>query len=85
MIKYKKYNFYLSHFPTCVGNYDDHVKFWCLCGHTHTKDKFLDIDKKCYHVELDANNNYPVLLDNIVEEIKTKYNRDKGEISKNDD
>ena len=38
-----------------------------------------------YHVGIDSHNNYPVLLDDIIEEIKTKYNGDKGEISKNDD
>ena len=38
-----------------------------------------------YHVGIASHNNYPVLLDDIIEEIKTKYNGDKGEISKNDD
>lgn len=70
MIKYKKYHFYLCHYPTCVSNGNDPVKVWCLCGHTHTKEKFLDIEKKCYHVEIDAHNNYPILLDNIIEDIK---------------
>ena len=78
MIKYKKYTFYLSHYPTAVGNYDDelkHNKFYSLCGHTHTKDKFLDFNNmKSYHVELDAHNNFPVDIDNIIEDIKNKIN-----------
>jgi hypothetical protein len=30
----------------------------------------------CYHVELDAHNNYPVLLDNIIEDIKEYLHED---------
>lgn len=74
MIKYGKYQFYLSHYPTSVGNYDDekhHNKFYCLCGHTHTKDKWKDFHTmKAYHVELDAHNNYPVSIDEIIDDIK---------------
>ena len=78
VIKEGKWRFYLSHYPTCVGNYDDeirHNKLYCLCGHTHTKDRFLDMDKKCYHVELDAHNCYPVLLTDIIDDIK-QYNEE---------
>lgn len=71
MLKYRKYHFYLSHFPTCVGNYDDNKKMWCLCGHTHTQDKFLDVEKKCYHVEIDSHNNFPIEIEDIIKDIKT--------------
>lgn len=70
VIKYKKWNFYLSHYPTCVGNGDDSVKMWCICGHTHTENKFLDIDKKCYHVEPECQNNFPVEIEKIIEDIQ---------------
>lgn len=74
VIKKGKWSFYLSHYPTKVGNYDDeetHRKFYSLCGHTHTKDKWLDFKEcKSYHVELDAHNCYPVLLDDIIKDIK---------------
>ena len=74
-IKYGKYHFYLSHYPTSVGNYDDeiiHNKFYCLCGHTHTQDKFKDFASfKSYHVELDAHNNYPVSIETIIQDIKS--------------
>ena len=69
-IKYKKKYFILTHYPTIVGNYGDEKPLWSLCGHLHTKDKFIDIDKKCYHVEVDAHNNYPVLLDDIIKDLK---------------
>ena len=77
-LKYKKYHFFLSHYPTLCGNYDDGKELKKhminLCGHTHTKDPFADWDKGLiYHVELDAHNNYPVLIDDIIEDIKDKY------------
>lgn len=77
LIKYKKYNIYLSHFPTIVSNYDRDkplkARVINLCGHSHTKDKWADYDKGLiYHCELDSHNNYPVLLDDIITEIKEK-------------
>lgn len=75
IIKSGKWRFYLSHFPTKVGNYDDeqkHTKFYCLCGHVHTKDKWLDWHDKCYHVELDAHNCLPKSIDDIINEIENK-------------
>lgn len=76
LLKYRKYHFYLSHFPALTSNYDVDkplkTRTICLCGHTHTKDKFQDMNLGIiYHVELDAHNNFPVSLDNIIEDIKT--------------
>ena len=67
MIKDGKWNFYLSHYPAHIGNFNDekNKKFWCLCGHLHTQDRFIDMQDKCYHVELDAHNCYPVNLETI--------------------
>ena len=75
--KYDKYHFYLSHYPCIVSNYDADkplkARTISLCGHSHTKDKFQDIDKGLiFHVELDTNNCYPWLLDDIIEDIKNK-------------
>ena len=74
MIKYKKYNFLLSHHPTLTSNMDADkpikARIINLCGHYHTMDKFCEMDKGlCYHVDMDAHNCYPCLLDNIIEEI----------------
>lgn len=74
-IKYKGYNFYLSHYPTLTSNYDEDKplerRVINLCGHTHTTDKFSDMDKGLiYHVELDAHDNKPVLLDDILNDVK---------------
>ena len=75
ILKYRGYHFYLSHYPTLTSNYDDNKPFKRrvinLCGHSHTKDKFIDMDKGLiYHVELDAHQNKPVLIDDIIEDIK---------------
>lgn len=76
-LKYGHYHFWLSHYPTLVSNYDDDkplkARVIALCGHTHTSDPFHDWDKGLiYHCELDAHNNRPVLIDDIIEDIKQK-------------
>lgn len=70
-LNYKKYHFYLSHYPTITSNndYDKSLKARLLniCGHSHVQNKWEDIDKGyIYHCELDAHNCMPVLLDNII-------------------
>lgn len=81
--KYRKYNLYLSHFPTLVSNWGENDKplkqrTINLCGHSHTQDRWADWDQgPIYHCELDAHNNYPVLLDDILQEMKEKYTLDK--------
>ena len=76
IFRYNGYRFYLSHYPTLVGNYDDNKKLLneCLinlCGHSHYQNKFQDMDKGLiYHCELDAHNCYPVEIDQIIEDIK---------------
>lgn len=79
VIKYGKFRFYLSHYPTLCGNVDDGKYFSQhtinLCGHTHTKDKFNDWDKgMIYHCELDAHDMKPVSIDQIIEDCREKYN-----------
>ena len=71
LIRYKGYSIYVSHYPTMTGNYDE-SKFMknCVinvCGHTHTSDKFADIDKGwIYHVDPEAHDNRPVPVDQII-------------------
>ncbi len=77
ILKHKGYSFYLSHYPTMTSNLDIDKplqrRVINLCGHVHTQDRFSDMDKGLiYHVELDCQNNKPVLLDDIIEDIK-KY------------
>ncbi len=76
-LKYNGYHFYLSHYPTLTSNYDIDKplkrRMINLCAHSHTKDKFQDFDKGLiFHVELDTNNCYPWLIDDIITNIKEK-------------
>ena len=72
MLKYNKYHFYLSHYPTLTSNYDDdkplRVRQLCLAGHTHSKEKFEDCGS--YNVAVDAHNCSPVSIDQIIEDFK---------------
>jgi calcineurin-like phosphoesterase family protein len=76
-IRCGKRHFFLSHYPTIVSNKDNPKKVYNLCGHTHTKDCFLDWQYKCYHVELDAHNNYPISLNKIIEDIKEREKNER--------
>ena len=81
ILKYNGYTFYLSHYPTICSNYDDDKplrrKVISLCGHRHVSDPFYDMDKGLiYHIELDAHNNKPCLLDDIIQDI-IKYKEKK--------
>lgn len=75
VIHYRKYHFYLSHFPTLTGNLEKeslHQMTLGLFGHTHSKDKFYEDRPYMYNVALDANHNTPVLLDDIIDRMKEK-------------
>ena len=74
-LKVGKQMFFLSHYPCLTSNCDEdkplNRRIINLCGHTHTQDKFLDMDKGLiYHVELDAHDCYPVQIETIIEDIK---------------
>lgn len=82
VIKYKGYNFYLSHHPTITANLDFEkplkARLINLCGHVHTQDKFLDMESGViYHVEMDAHDCMPVSLDDILTDIKAYLAQDE--------
>lgn len=66
--KIGKFGILLSHYPTIVANTtkDKIVNFH---GHTHSKNKFSEFNC-CYHIGVDANNNYPVNLEEGLEEFR---------------
>lgn len=81
IIHYRKYHFYLSHFPTLTGNLEKESLHQCtlnLFGHTHSKDQFFEDRPYMYNVALDANHNTPVLLDDIIEKMKQKVEECKN-------
>ena len=73
MLKCGKKHFYLSHYPTRTANYDDD-KVWNrvynLCGHSHTSNKFDDIDMCAYHVDVESHNCTPISMNEIIEDLR---------------
>lgn len=77
MVKFGKQHIYLSHYPTLTSNNEVgrslHAKTICLCGHTHTTDKWADWDKGLiYHVEMDCHDMKPVNLETVIGDISEK-------------
>lgn len=73
-LKYNGYRFFLTHYPTLCNNWDDgktlKKKLINICGHTHTKDPFIDWDKGAiFHCELDTNYCMPWSIEEIIENL----------------
>lgn len=75
--RYKKFSIYLSHYPTFTANFDDkyfnqHVIN--LHGHTHSKTNWIiPTNPFMYHVGMDSHNCTPVHIEEILSDIKAKY------------
>lgn len=71
MMKYKKYNFYLSHHPTMTSNLEKapylRMHLINLFGHTHQQKRFYEDMPYMFHVGMDSNNCTPVLLDDAIQ------------------
>lgn len=77
LLSLKKWNFFLSHLPTLCGNLDDrHHGLYGLHGHTHSQDRFEFMQFRSYNVALDAHNNFPVSIDEIISDIETYKKRE---------
>ena len=72
------YHFYVSHYPTITSSMDNGAPISqhmiCLCGHTHSKNKFYNEMPFIYNVALDAHNNRPVEIEEIITDIINKVN-----------
>ena len=74
-LKYKKHHFYLSHYPTLTGNLEKESLTQMtlnLYGHTHQISNFYMDMPYMYHVGVDSHDCKPVLLDDIIEEMRQK-------------
>lgn len=74
-LKYKKYHFVLTHYPMLTGNLEkESLKQMSLnlYGHTHQLTNFYNDMPFMYHVGVDSHNGYPVLVDDIIEEMNKK-------------
>ena len=74
-LKYKKYHFVLTHYPMLTGNLEkESLKQMSLnlYGHTHQLTNFYNDMPFMYHVGVDSHSGYPVLVDDIIEEMNKK-------------
>jgi len=77
LIKCGKLSIYMSHYPTLTSNYDEkhfsqHVL--SLHGHTHQRTNWLDPKNPfLYHVGLDSHNNTPVHIDEVITDIRQRW------------
>ena len=82
-LKYKKLNFYLSHYPTITAQLEATSLHECVCnlyGHTHQKTKFYNGIFFMYHCGMDSNNCTPRLLDDIISEMKDEVVKSKEQL-----
>lgn len=75
VIKYGKYHFYLSHYPTMTSNLEKEHLSQCLInlyGHTHQQTNFYNDIPFMYHVGMDSHNCTPISIEQIIEDCKAK-------------
>lgn len=78
VIKHGKQSIYLSHYPTLTSNFDQkhfsqHVIN--LHGHSHQQENWLDPSNPfMYHVGLDSHNCTPVHIDEVIADIRNRWN-----------
>ena len=71
-LKYKKYHFFLTHYPCYTGNLEKeslHQMTLNLSGHTHSKNKFYNNLPFIYNVACDAHNCCPVNINQIIQDM----------------
>ena len=77
-IKFGKHSIYMSHYPTLTANFDDkkfsqHVIN--LHGHIHQRTNWLQLDNPfMYHIGVDSHNCTPVHIDEVIADIKNRWN-----------
>lgn len=78
VIKHNNHSIYLSHYPTLTANFDEkhfsrHVIN--LHGHTHQQKNWLDPNNPfMYHVGMDSHNCTPVHIDEVITDIRQRWN-----------
>lgn len=68
-IRFKKYEYLMTHYPTLVWNGEDPKPVWNIHGHDHDKSIFHETGHN-YDVCMEAHNCYPVSLEQIHADIK---------------
>lgn len=72
MVEYSGRQFYCSHYPTETADLQSNPShaIICLCGHTHRKAKFHDGKPYIYNVSVDAHDNRPVSIEEILKDFE---------------
>lgn len=82
ILKYGKYRFYLSHYPTLCMHYDNRPPqkdLINLFGHTHQqtcffKDGVTDVENcRMYNVGVDAHECAPISIENVIKDLEKAY------------
>lgn len=75
-VRYKKREFFLCHYPVLTASLEQDPKRAVinLFGHTHSKEKFYEDRPYMYNVAVDANDNRPVSIDEIMAAFDAKVN-----------
>ena len=86
-IKFGKHSIYMSHYPTLTANFDTGKHFSQnvinLHGHIHSKNNWMiPTNPFIYHVGVDSHNCTPVHIDEILSDIKQRWN-EIGKLPKN--
>ena len=71
-MRFKKYEYLLTHYPTLVWNGEDPKPVWNLHGHDHDSIVFHEHLGHCYDVCMEAHNCYPTPMEQIHAEIKAR-------------
>ena len=74
-LNYRKYHFYMSHYPTITSNLEKESLHQCtinLYGHTHQQSKFYNDIPYLYCVCPEAHNNFPVSIDKVILDMNKK-------------
>ena len=75
-LKYKKYNFFLTHYPCITTNGTTKSLKQVvinLFGHTHQTSNFYEDIPWIYHVGMDSHDCEPVNLDDVIVEMEEKF------------
>lgn len=79
-LKYGKYTFFLTHYPCLTGNGEKHLSECIinLYGHTHQTTPYFEGNPQLYNVGVDAHHCAPVLIDDIIEDLKVRFQNFKN-------
>lgn len=79
-LKYKKWSFYLSHYPSMTANMNDDAKalnrrMYNISGHTHSDDMLENFPHGVINVAIDAIGGYPIEIEKIIDIICKNFQK----------